>query len=167
MNQFYPREAKKDFLYTKMAALLLAFAVAGFFAVWSFQQGAEYGLISLSPEKSPGRITGIEEGERAIRFKFEYQDGRLNRYSGDFLQKNYGPAGRQIGLTSQLRTGDDVDVVYLSFYPQVAQMEKQLSNQAVSFYFLVFSFLVHIATTTLGLQTIRQINAHASEDSYY
>ena len=164
---FQPREAKKDFLYSKMAVFVLAFAVAAFFAVWSYQQGVEYGLISLSPSKSSGRITSVDSEHWTVTFHFKYEDEQLNTRYGRLVQRNYGSASRRMGLTSKLSTGDDVSVLYLSFYPDVAQLELQLPKQALSFYILIVCFFVHIATVTLGLRTIRQINQHASEDIYY
>ena len=159
MNQFYPREARKDFLYTKMAVLVLVFAVAGFFAVWSFQQGVQYGLIALSPVKSDGRILSVDEGVSMVTFRFRYDDEQLRRHEGRLNQRP--------GLALDLKPGDDVAVLYWSFRPDVAQLERNLPMQALSFYILLGCALIHIATTAFGLQTIRQINALAAEDIYY
>lgn len=159
MSQFYPREARKDFLYTKMAVVVLLFLVACFFAVWSFQQGVQYGLIALSPVKSHGRITSVVEGTSLVTFRFRYDDEQLRRYEGHLYQRP--------GFALDLKAGDDVEVLYWSFRPEVAQLERNLPMQALSFYILVGCLLVHIATATFGLRTIRQINALAAEDVYY
>ena len=156
---FSPREAQKDFLYTKMAVLVLSLLVSGGIAIWGFQQGVEYGLIAFSPERSAGRIVKVEEKPDTIKVTFAFEDRRLVKYQGGLLQR------RQFALP--LKTGDDVDVLYFSHFPSVAQLELQLSKQAISFYILLGCFLVHILTATLIVRTVGQIKRHTAEDFYY
>lgn len=156
---YYPREARRDFLYTKLAALLLLGFVGGGAAVWSFQQGMEYGLITLSPRQSQGRVVAIEERRDTVVVTFEFQDNDLIRHSDDLLQR------KQLALP--LRPGDDVSVLYFSAYPSVAQLEMQLSKQAISFYILLACFCFHLGAGFFILQAIRQIRRLAAEDRYY
>lgn len=156
---FSPREAQKDFLYTKMAALILALLVAGFFAVWSFNQGIQYGLIALSPARSVGRILRIDGDRYFENVAFEYKDEHLVRHTGVLRQR------KRFALA--LVAGDDVGVLYFSFRPAVAQLERQLPRQAISFYILACCFFFHILVVTLLLRTLLKIRAHAAQDVYY
>lgn len=156
---YAPREALKDFLYTKLAILVLAVVVSGGIAVWGFQQGLEYGLISLSPVQSRGRIVRVEEQDRSVKVTFEYQDDKLFKRRGDLRQRKRSAL--------QLNAGDDVSVLYFSVYPAVAQLEMQLSKQAISFYILLGCFFFHLATCILILRTIRQIRQHTADDFFY
>jgi len=156
---FSPREARKDFLYTKLAALLLFSLVSAVFAVWGFQQGVEYGLISLSPRQAQGRIIAVEERDFAVEVTFAYRDGDLVGHTGDLLQRK--------PPTSLLTAGTDVSVLYFSLYPSIGQMEMQLSKQALSFYILLGCFCFHVVAGVLIMQTIGQIRRHTTDDFYY
>lgn len=156
---YSPREARKDFLYTKLVALLLFSLMGAGFAVWGFQQGVEYGLITLSPRQAQGRIIEVGEQERSIKVTFEYHDTDLVKHLGDVRKR------KKFAL--QLDAGDDVSVLYFSLYPAIAQLEMQLSKQAISFYILLGCFCFHLVAGFLIMRTIGQIRQHASEDFYY
>lgn len=156
---YAPREALKDFLYTKLAILILALVVSGAVAVWGFQQAVEYGLISLSPVQSRGRIVQVEDQDRSVKVTFEYEDQKMMKRWGDLRQR------KRFAL--RMNVGDDVSVLYFSAYPAIAQLEMQLSKQAISFYILLGCFFFHLAACTLILRTIRQIRQHTADDFYY
>ncbi len=159
---YYPREAQRDFLFTRATLLFVSMLVLSLMLFLSKDKGAPYALIKAAPVETIGQITQLESvGPRdsstnvyyAFDHEGQHEEGMVNNSS--YVEDR--------GYT----VGGTVEVVYSKWFPTVHNIKANLKTSSPNFYIMSISAGLMILCLILMFWTIHKIYAHKEEDRHY
>jgi hypothetical protein len=157
---YYPRESKRDFLYTKNTILMIFSLVAGLVAAFTFDEAFSYAAIELSFNKSNAKITQIEENQ--------YNSYMLIVTYSFIIKDNSTAEGVFKSNTSALpKIGDDLPIVYSGFSPNYNSRYLNHINKKISFYICSANILIILLSMFFVFRTAKKIQKLKEEDKYY
>ena len=159
---YYPREAQRDFLYTRAALLFLAMLILSLMLSLSVSRGAPFALIKAAPVETIGHITQLESlsawaSSTNVHYAFEHEGQRMEgmvNNSSDVDDPGY-------------EVGSPVPVVYSKWFPTVHNIKANLKSSSPNFYIMSVSVGLMMVFSLLMFWTAHQIYQHQEEDRHY
>ena len=159
---YYPREAQRDFLFTRATLLFFFMLVLCLMLFLSKDRGAPYALIKAAPVETMGQITQLESvGLRASSTNVYYtftHDGQ--REEGMVNNSSYVDDPGYV-------VGGPVPVVYSKWFPTVHNIKTNLKSSSPNFYIMSASAGLMILCLMLMFWTVHRIYQHKEEDRHY
>ncbi|WDU62658.1 hypothetical protein LRS56_28770 [Pseudomonas poae] len=159
---YYPREAERDFLYTRAALLFLATLILSLMLSLSVSRGAPIALIKAAPVETIGQITQLEKlsawaSSTNVYYAFEHEGQRIE---GMVNNSSYvEDPGYEVG--------NPVPVVYSKWFPTVHNITANFKSSSPNFYVMSVSVGLMLVFLILMLWTANQIYRHKDEDRHY
>ncbi|MEB0048592.1 MULTISPECIES: hypothetical protein [unclassified Pseudomonas] len=159
---YYPREAERDFLYTRATLLFLATLILSLMLSFSINRGAPFALIKAAPVETLGHIIQLESlgppaSSTNVYYAFEHEgqriEGRVNNSS--YVED----PGYEVGSL--------IPVVYSKWFPTVNNIKANLKSSSPDFYIMSVSIGLMILFSVLMFWTALQIYQHKEEDRHY
>ncbi|WP_338488626.1 DUF3592 domain-containing protein [Pseudomonas trivialis] len=159
---YYPREAQRDFLFTRAAMLFFVTLVLALMLFLSKGRGAPYALIKAAPMETTGQVTQVEDignwgAITNVYYRFKYED---QNEEGMVSTSNYADS-------PVYEVGSPVQVVYSKWFPEVHNIKENLSKGSWNFYIMSFSAALIVLCQAWMFWTLRQIYRHKEEDRSY
>jgi len=159
---YYPREAQRDYLYTRNIILVIFSAVAGLVASYTFDSAILYAAIEADPNKSLAVITQIDKNprnSRALTIEYEFTKSNESRIEGEY--KMY------TDYESAPFIGDKFEVIYSGFLPEYNSRSSKHPDESMSFYIFIGNILFIIFCFFLVFSTGRKIQKLKESDKFY
>lgn len=160
---FYPREAARDNLFTRVTMLTIACIVLLSIAVMARKDGIRYAALRVSPVETTGIVTLVElplgNSQTAI-VRYQYSDNASVLHEGEYFDPNYN-AG------TQFETGDSIQLKYCRWLPSINSTAKRLPGLVSSFYVMAGTLALAVLLLGISWLTICQISRMSAEDVYY
>jgi hypothetical protein len=159
---YYPREAQRDFLYTRAALLFLAMLILSLMLSLSVSRGASFALIKAAPIETIGHITQLERlsawaSSINVYYAFEHEGQRME---GMVNNSSYvDDPGYEVG--------GPVPVVYSKWFPTVHNIKANFKSSSPNFYIMSVSVGLMVVFSILMFWTAHQIYQHQEEDRHY
>jgi len=159
---YYPREAQRDFLYTRAALLFLAMLILSLMLSLSVSRGAPFALIKAAPIETIGHITQLERfsawaSSINVYYAFEHEGQRIE---GMVNNSSYvDDPGYEVG--------GPVPVVYSKWFPTVHNIKANFKSSSPNFYIMSVSVGLMVVFSILMFWTAHQIYQHQEEDRHY
>lgn len=157
----YPREAERDYLYTRRIILVLFSLIAAFLMSACIDKGLSYLAIELDYNKTDATIVKVEEksdGLRLLTYSFVTTKG---------INKEVMIAARWNTFNHEPELGESLPVVFSGFLPDQNTPYELHQYHKSSFYICLFSALVIVITIVLVFFTGKKIQKQKEEDKYY
>ncbi|WP_426133409.1 hypothetical protein [Pseudomonas sp. PWP3-1b2] len=159
---YYPREAQRDFLFTRATMLFVATLVLALMLFLSKDRGAPYALIKAAPVETTGQVTQLEAiGDWGtitnVYYRFKHDD--LNE---EGMVSTSGYAGGPV-----YEVGSPVQVVYSKWFPEVHNIKENFRSGSWNFYIMSASAALILLCQIGMFWTLRQIYRHKEEDRRY
>ncbi|MGK9416808.1 hypothetical protein ACSSUR_11710 [Pseudomonas cedrina] len=159
---YYPREAQRDFLFTRATLLFVFMLVLSLMLFLSKDRGVPYGLIKAAPVETVGQITQLESfGPRASSSNVYYT------FSHDGQREDGMVSNSSYVEDPGYEVGGPVPVVYSKWFPTVHSIKANLNSSSPNFYIMSVSLGLMILCLMLMLWTVHRIYQHKEEDRHY
>src|SRR5450830_306112 len=159
---YYPREAQRDFLFTRATLLFFFMLVLCLMLFLSKDRGAPYALIKAAPIETIGYITQLESlsawaSSTNVYYAFDHEGQRIE---GMVNNSSYiDDPGYEVG--------SPVPVVYSKWFPTVHNIKANLKSSSPNFYIMSASAGLMILCLMLMFWTVHRIYQHKEEDRHY
>ncbi|MGE7814195.1 hypothetical protein ACQKMW_12310 [Pseudomonas sivasensis] len=159
---YYPREAQRDFLFTRATLLFFAMLALALMLFLSKDRGAPYALIKAAPVETIGQIIQLEsigprDSSTNVYYAFDHEGQRVE---GMVNNSSYVE-------DRDYKVGGPVEVVYSKWFPTVHSIKANLKSSSPNFYIMSVSAGLMIVCLILMFWTIHQIYQHKEEDRHY
>ncbi len=162
-----PREAEKDFITLRIAALVLILGGCIVFAAWTVKDAISYGAIWISPMKATGEIVSyVELGRRSeITYVFTDHRGDLRQGTWLFVRPNAAAPCYSAALQAAC-DGYDIAIVYAGLFPRINRAVGAYASSADFFVFAGSVLIALFAFTFLIVMAFRY-RQYSRESRYY
>lgn len=159
---YYPREAQRDFLYTRVTLLFFVMLILSLMLILSKDRGAPYALIKAAPVETTGKITRLEgvgprNASTNVYYRFTHDD---SEEEGMVNTSTYAES-------PDYEIGSHVQVVYSKWFPKVHNIQAVLESDSPNFYIMSISVGLMVLCSSLMFWTVHRIYRHKEEDRRY
>ena len=159
---YYPREAQRDFLFTRAVMLFVATLVLALMLFLSKDRGAPYALIKASPVETTGQVTQLESFGNWGTITNVYYSFKHDEHDQDGMATTSGYAGGPV-----YEVGSPVQVVYSKWFPSVHNLKANFNSGRWNFYIMSASAVLIALCQALMFWTLFRIYRHKEEDRQY
>ncbi|MGE8186024.1 hypothetical protein [Pseudomonas sp. NPDC086278] len=160
---FYPREAEKDHLFTRVILLTFACCFVLMLAGMSRHEGLRYAAIQLSPVDITGTVTQLEEirmnpNGKIIHYRYTDPDGKV--HDDQYVDQRYAQK-------TAYEPGGSIALLVSGWLPAQNSIASELNGNRPGFYILLVSVALALWTLEISFKTMGRIYAMKEEDRFY
>ncbi len=160
---YYPREAEKDHLYTRIILLTVACCVLLFLASLAKHSGIIYGAIQWSAVEVKGTVTQLESipmNENGMIIHYRYTDGDQRVHEDEYPDQRYIEH-------AQYEVGGEVPLLYSRWFPEVSSIATELHTYRSGFFIMAGGVLLTLVFLWISFMTFGRIYRMKEEDRFY
>ncbi|WP_263262347.1 DUF3592 domain-containing protein [Pseudomonas sp. RIT-PI-S] len=160
---YYPREAERDNLYTRVILLTLACIVLLGIAAMARRDGSLYSALQLSAVDAAGTVTRIEwlpRNSRAAIIQYRYSDSAGEAHEGEYVDAFYSE-------DTQYTQGGPVQLVYSGWFPSMSSIAEHEHRLRPGFYIMAGGVLTALVLLGICGYTLGRIGRMTAEDVRY
>jgi hypothetical protein len=160
---YYPREAERDFLFTRATLAFFLIIPSLIMVLLSKGGGIPYAAIKASPLEEIGTITNIEIGNKyhprtVIYYSFKIDDNK--QVTGEYIQNKQND-------NSEYLAGQKIRIIYSALLPRFHVVRASLESNSPDFYIFSTGIGLILLCLIFISWTISKIIKHKEEDHYY
>ncbi|WP_027856795.1 hypothetical protein [Marinobacterium jannaschii] len=158
----YPREAKRDDLFTRITISFVLIAVAMIFVSISSNGGIKYAAIKAFPKHSDGHVDEVEIATDGtmLAIHYSFTDAVSNTFTGSTYPNVYSK-------NKEYQSGDSIELVYSGLFPELNELRSKLETNAMDFYFMAAALSAMLLLTTFIFWNFGKLTKMRKEDRYY
>lgn len=160
---YYPREAERDYLFTRATLAFFLIIPSLIMVLLSKGGGVPYAAIKASPLETTGIITKIEVGNkyqpRTIIY-YSFEPNQNKQITGEYIQNKQND-------NSEYFAGQKINIVYSAWFPRFHVIQPNLESNSPDFYIFSTGMSLILLCLMFIAWTISKIIKHKEEDHYY
>ena len=160
---YYPREAERDFLFTRATLAFFLIIPALIMVLLSKGGGIPYAAIKSSPLETTGTITKIEIGNKyhprtVIYYSFMLDENK--KVTGEYIQNIQSDSAEYF-------TEQKISIIYSALFPRFHVIKSNLESNSPDFYIFSVGMGLILLCLMFIAWTISKILKHKKEDHHY